>query len=124
QSRWEWERFTDQFAPDRAETYRRIHSGGYSERGVTVSHYSGRGPTLSILAHEGLHQYLENTRGRNIPPWLNEGLACYFESFDLDQNQRPIFTPEQNALRRTHMTDAMLNDSLIPLPEILATHAG
>ena len=36
QTRWQWERFTEQFAGPRAATYKQIRSGGYSERGVTV----------------------------------------------------------------------------------------
>jgi len=124
QGRAEWEAFTDDFAPARADVYKKIRSGGYSERGTTVSHYSTISATLSILAHEGFHQYLELTRGRNIPPWLNEGLACNFESFELDAANRPVFQPEKNALRRGHLAEAISRNRLIPLSEILETHAG
>lgn len=125
QTRWQWEQFTEGFSPERAPIYKRIRSGGYSERGITVSHYSGRRPTLSILAHEGLHQYLEAVRGLNIPGWLNEGLACYFEAFDLDpKTYRPVFTPQANYLRTRSLRDAVVRDALIPLREILSTHAG
>lgn len=124
QNRSEWEAFTDDFAPARADVYKKIRSGGYSERGTTVSHYSSINATLSILAHEGFHQFLELTRGRNIPPWLNEGLACNFESFELDADNRPVFRPERNALRKGHLAEALGRNSLIPLKEILETHAG
>jgi hypothetical protein len=124
QERWQWERFTEEFAPNRSDTYKRIRSGGYSERGITVSHYGSRRTTLSTLAHEGLHQYLEITRGGRIPAWINEGLATRFEAFDLDAKNRPIFTPERNYLRLNHLRAALTSHSLAPLPEILATHAG
>jgi hypothetical protein len=124
QSRWEWERFTERFAPSRAETYKHIRSGGYSERGVTVSHYSSARSALSVLAHEGLHQYLEVTHGPNIPAWLNEGLACYFESFDLDDKNRPVFKPENNTLRIPALRETLASGKLIPLRDILSTHAG
>ena len=124
QNRSEWEAFTEDFSPARADVYKKIRSGGYSERGTTVSHYSSISATLSILAHEGFHQFLELTRGRNIPPWLNEGLACNFESFELDADNRPVFQPERNALRRGHLAEAMGRNRLIPLKEILETHAG
>lgn len=124
QTRAQWERFTREFAGPRAATYLRIRSGGYSERGITVSHYSSRRATLSILAHEGLHQYLELTRGRNIPPWVNEGLACYFESFDLDPEGRADFNPVLNTLRLPALRNAVSRKQLLPLKEILATHAG
>jgi hypothetical protein len=124
-TRWQWEQFTERFAPARAEIYKCIRSGGYSERGITVSHYGGRQATLSVLAHEGLHQYLEATRGRHVPAWLNEGLACYFEAFDLDpRTNRPVFKPQTNHLRTRSLRETLVSGGLIPLEEILATHAG
>lgn len=122
-SRWEWERFTEAFAPVRAATYKHIRRGGYATRGVTVSQYSRQASTLSTLAHEGLHQYLEVTDRHRIPAWLNEGLACYFEAFDL-VDDRPVFRPERNTLRRPVLREAVAGGSLIPLREVLTTHAG
>jgi hypothetical protein len=124
QNRWQWERFTEEFSPERAETYKRIRSGGYSERGITVSHYGSRRTTLSTLAHEGLHQYVEATRGNRVPAWINEGLATRFEAFDLDSQNRPVFTPEKNYLRMNQLRSAMQTNDLVPLKDILATHAG
>ncbi|HKQ47831.1 MAG TPA: DUF1570 domain-containing protein [Phycisphaerae bacterium] len=124
QTRWQWERFTEEFAGPRAETYKQIRSGGYSERGVTVSHYGSRRSTLSILAHEGLHQYLDATHGPSIPAWINEGLACYFESFDLDEEGRPVFNPRQNTLRTPALRKQFSNKSMKPLKELLGTNAG
>ncbi|MCZ6697449.1 MAG: DUF1570 domain-containing protein [Planctomycetota bacterium] len=123
QRRIEWERFTDDFAPSRAAIYKRIKSGGYSERGVTVSQYSNQKSTLSVLAHEGLHQYLELTHGKPIPPWLNEGLACYFEGFHMEKG-RPVFTPEFNTTRSSSLRLTLAHGQLIPLRKILGTHAG
>lgn len=34
----------------------------------------------SVLAHEGFHQFLGHELGEEIPVWLNEGLAQYFEN--------------------------------------------
>lgn len=124
QRRREWERFTNDFTGPRAPTYRRIRRGGYSERGITVSFYTTQSATLSILAHEGLHQYLEATGRSQIPAWINEGLACYFEAFELDSRNRPSFVPLNNTLRRPSMREALSTETLIPLKEILGTHAG
>lgn len=124
QTRWQWERFTEQFAGARASVYKKIRSGGYSERGVTVSHYGSRRGTLSILAHEGLHQYLDATHGKPIPAWINEGLACYFESFDLGMDNRPIFVPENNTIRTPALREAFSRGRMQPLEAILATDAG
>jgi len=125
QTRWQWEQFTERFNPSRADIYKRIRSGGYSERGITVSHYASQRTALSVLAHEGLHQYLELTRGNNIPAWLNEGLATYHEGFDLNpRTNLPIFKPTTNYLRTRSLRSALASDSLIPLREILEVHAG
>ncbi len=122
--RAEWERFTEEFTGPRAPTYKRIRRGGYSERGITVSFFTTQAASLSILAHEGLHQYLEVTGRNQIPAWVNEGLACYFEAFELDSQNRPSFLPKNNTLRRPAMREALAAESLIPLKEILGTHAG
>lgn len=125
QSRAQWEHFTRNLVPpERAATYLQIQHGGYSEQGLTVSHYSSQRGTLSILAHEGLHQYLEVTGRSRIPAWINEGLACYFESFDIDAGNRPVFNPRRNYLRTPGLREALASDSLIPLTEILGTNAG
>ncbi len=125
QSRRHWEHFTRKLVPpERAATYMKIRRGGFSEQGLTVSHYSSQRGTLSILAHEGLHQYLEVTGRSRIPAWINEGLACYFESFDLDASNRPVFNPWKNYLRTPGLRDALGSDALIPLKEILGTNAG
>ena len=123
QHRGQWERFTREFSPGRAKTYMRIRRGGYTERGVTVSHYSTQRSSLSILAHEGLHQFLSATGRDRIPAWINEGLACYFESFDLASN-RPTFDPRNNTLRTPALREALSTESLIPLRHVLATNAG
>lgn len=124
QRRREWEEFTRQFSPGRASTYLLIRSGGYEERGITVSHYDRMSTTFPVLAHEGLHQYLTLTRGGTLPPWLNEGLACHFESFDLDDHGRPTFLPRRNAIRRNNLRDSMLSKGMFPLEELLGTNAG
>lgn len=125
QARWQWERFTEQFNPERAEIYKRIRSGGYSERGLTVSHYSTQRASLSVLAHEGLHQYLELTRGTNVPPWLSEGLATYFEAFDVEsKTNRPLFKPTTNYLRTSSLREAVQSGGLLPMERMLSTHAG
>lgn len=123
-SRMEWERFTRQTTGPRAATYLKIRSGGYEEDGVTVLHYSKRGPTLSILAHEGFHQYLTMSGRRGVPAWLNEGLACQFEAFDLDKHGWPVFDPKANTIRRQNLREALEKDRIIPLSELLTMDAG
>jgi len=118
-----WLRFTRTFAPARLRVYSHIHAGGYQERGVAVLHYIGRHSTLSVLAHEGLHQFVETHLPERIPAWLNEGLACYCEALEF-RNGRCIFTPQHNIHRLNYLREALTGDRLIPLAKLLSTDAG
>ncbi|MCL2330206.1 MAG: DUF1570 domain-containing protein [Phycisphaerae bacterium] len=122
--RIEWAAFTKGFAPAQAETYLHIHAGGYMDSATSVTFYDGRDHTLSLLAHEGLHQYLACYFSHSVPAWLNEGLATQFEDFDLD-GARPIFQTKQNLTRRNHLQQAVaLENGMIPLRDLLSMHAG
>ncbi len=46
---------------------KRDGAGGISER------------TWRVMQHEGFHQFASAVIRRSLPPWLNEGLASYFE---------------------------------------------
>lgn len=124
QTRAQWERFTLAFSPLRAPTYLKIRSGGFEERGVTVSHYGSMATLLSLMGHEGLHQFLSLTRNDVPPAWANEGLACYFEAFELTDSGAPVFTPRHNLIRRNNLRDAFVNRTLFDLREIVSTNAG
>ncbi len=38
-----------------------------------------RSQTFQVLQHEGFHQFAFNHLGQDLPTWINEGLAQYFE---------------------------------------------
>ena len=119
----EWSRYTRLHFPLRFDVYARIRSGGFTEGDTSVSFYVNRGTTLAALAHEGWHQYVNSRIDRPIPAWINEGLACTFESFDL-VNVRPRFTPRRNAFRINGLREAIQRDTLLSLSEIVDTDAG
>ena len=121
--RGQWERFTKRRFPRRYEMYRKIASGAYAEGNMCVAYYIKRMYTLSILAHEGMHQYFANHFDVRLPAWLNEGLATYCESFDLPGGV-PHFTPGQNSFRLNSLRNALSLGGLLPLRDILATNAG
>lgn len=123
-TRQQWERFTyDQF-PRRYPVYRQIGSGGYANGNICVAYYlKSRAPTLSVLAHEGMHQYFAHHFEGPLPAWLNEGLACYCESYELPGG-KPRFTPQHNTFRINALREALTLDALLPLEEMLATDAG
>ena len=132
----EWALFTRGFAPSLADTYLHIHAGGYTDyaSATAVTFDIRRDKTLSLLAHEGYHQYVAKYFPRPVIPWLNEGMATQFEAFEL-QGGRPTFTPLRNHLRRNDLRAALAVEAvetkpgesrrgLIPLRQLLSTDAG
>jgi hypothetical protein len=122
-SREQWERFTKERFPRRFDLYRRIGTGGFAEGNLCVVYHTHRTYTLSVLAHEGMHQYFANHFNTPLPAWTNEGLACYCESFELSGG-RPVFTPRRNTFRMNSLREALATGSILPLREMLSTDAG
>lgn len=125
-TRPEWARFVQLNFPRQAHTYLHIHAGGFvdSRSSVAVIHDIGRDRTLSLLGHEGFHQYLQHETTARLPAWLNEGLACQWEAFDLD-GRAPRFTPYRNYLRKNDLREAMrVPDGFIGVSELINMHAG
>lgn len=125
-TRKEWAAFTQHRYPRQAPTYLHIMAGGFTDHttGAAVTFDITRDKTLSLLAHEGLHQYFIHYFPRPVAPWINEGLATQFEAFDLD-GPYPIFTPRRNFIRRNHLREALaIENGLIDLRKLLAMDAG
>lgn len=124
ESRSQWERFTQARFPDRYAVLRRIRAGGYTRGDLCVCYeLRDRGQTLSVLAHEGMHQFLSRYVGSPIPAWLHEGLATYVEAVDL-AGETPKFTPQRNLYRMNSLRRALAGGELVPLRELLDTGAG
>jgi hypothetical protein len=122
-TRDEWDRFTRRTFPARYPIYARIQNGGFAEGRMCVVYYLRRAYTLSVIAHEGMHQYFGAHFSVPVPAWLNEGLACYCESFDF-QGDQPVFVPRRNTFRLNPLRRTLTGDAVIPLRELLATNAG
>ena len=122
-TRRQWYTFAKAKYPHRERIFSRISSGAFTEGSVSVNYFIRNSETLSILAHEGFHQYVGNMQFPRIPAWLNEGLACYCESIKF-KGRRPIFTMRENLLRANFLRSALATDTLIPLKQMLDTNAG
>ncbi|MHC4442958.1 MAG: hypothetical protein ACYTF1_21100 [Planctomycetota bacterium] len=123
-TRNEWAQFTRSFVPQQAYTYLHIQSGGYMDHpsATAVIHDIGKDRTLSLIAHEGFHQYLARYFPESVPAWLNEGLATQWEAFDMT-GDRPIYIPHKNYIRTNNLREAF-HSGFIPLPELLSMDAG
>jgi len=121
----QWMAFTQaQFPPAVAKVYLKIRNGGYAAKDLAAFSYMGRFPTLTIMAHELFHLYLNQVRGSQpVPAWVNEGLACYFEAHEGDGFD-PVVTPTKNLFRRQNLADAVAANRLFPLTHLLGTNAG
>jgi len=122
-TRAQWERFTRGFTGDQARVYLRIRAGAYTQGDTCVGYYIRRSVTLAVLAHEGMHQYINRHFGRQVPAWLNEGLATYCENYDWVGDQ-PTFAPHTNRFRINNLREALVAGHLLPIDELLDIHAG
>jgi len=122
-SRTEWNIFAREHYPVRYETYARIHVGGFCEGDTAVIYYFGRNTTLAALLHEGWHQYVDACLASEPPAWLNEGLACYFESGEIQGDNRLVI-PDRSTLRINGLRLAIHEKRLLSLRELLEVNAG
>lgn len=121
--RGQWEEFTKDFARDQAETYLRIKAGGYYHNGACVAYDIGPVRTLSVLAHEGWHQFSDKHFKYRLPSWLDEGVAMLFETDNAESGEFQL-APAKNAYRIRALGKTLANDSLIPLRDIIASNPG
>jgi len=121
----QWIAFTKtKFGEPHARIYMRIRNGGYAEGNIAAFYNVGRYATLTIMAHELFHLYIHSATGNEpVPAWVNEGLACYFEAHEWDVDKL-VFTPEKNLFRQQNLAEAFSKGKMIPIKELLSTHAG
>ncbi|NOX58417.1 MAG: DUF1570 domain-containing protein [Planctomycetes bacterium] len=122
-NRAQWELFAKKKYPRRYPVFQKISAGGFAVGNECVVYYIRRTYTLSVLAHEGMHQYFANYFSARLPAWLNEGLATYCESYELPSDGTK-FTPRRNSFRLNALREAMTSDAIFPLRAMLSTDAG
>ena len=123
-NQYQWMEFTRERFPGRHEVMTSVQVGGFSSGDICVTRYMHpRLYTLSVIAHEGLHQYFGTHFDQRIPAWLNEGLATYCEGFEV-RGDRPVFHPLRNSFRFNPLRTALAEDTLLPIADFLATDAG
>ncbi len=123
QNRKQWEAKTRQLLPTQAPTFLNLGRGGFTTRGRSVLYYiDHRGrtrDTFAILAHEGWHQYAQTTFRRQLPVWLEEGIATYMEGYLTDPDGRVEFRPWANRERYRTLRHAVRTETLIGLDEVI-----
>jgi Protein of unknown function (DUF1570) len=69
-----------------------------------------------IIFHEYVHQLVDNTLGHSVPPWFNEGLAEYYSTFFVTDNDRKAILGEIIANHLLYLR----NEKILPLRKLFA----
>lgn len=123
QERQQWEAKTRQILPIQAETFLSLGRGGFTTRGRSVLYYiDSHGKTkdtFAILAHEGWHQYAQTMLHRQLPTWLEEGIATFMEGYIQNEDGAIKFLPWANRERYRTLRHAVRKKTLIGIKELL-----
>ncbi len=122
-TRRQWAHLTQHRLGERSDVYLQLEAGGYMVDGVCVLWDIGVTGTLSVAAHEGLHQFLHHRLKHRVPMWAEEGLCTTAEGFELDRDT-VRFTPAGNASRYNSLHNVLAQDYWIPLERLLPMDAG
>lgn len=122
-NRRQWEKFTRDFAGEQAETFCRIKEGAYYHRQVCVAYDIGRVRTLSVLGHEGWHQFSDTHFKFRLPSWLDEGVATLFETCDAESGTFQL-EPAGNAYRLNALARTLAEGRMIQLRELITSNPG
>lgn len=124
QNRRQWQTKTEEMLPEQAGMFSNLGRGGFTTRGTSVLYYIDRTwgyprDTFAIAAHEGWHQYTQQTFRHQLPVWLEEGVATYMEGYRLGPDDLPVFSAESNRERRETLRSAVRRNNLVTLNELL-----
>jgi hypothetical protein len=122
-NRQQWQLKTQQMLPEQAGMFTNLGRGGFTTKGISVLYYidfwSGfPRDTLAIAAHEGWHQYTQQTFKHQLPIWLEEGVATFMEGYRVIDGE-PQFQAWANPERREALNAAVRSGQLISLDELL-----
>ncbi len=123
QYRNQWADFTEGMGGEDAPVYLQIVRGGYTHGDTSVCFYLGDVSTWSVVAHEGFHQYVGRHFQSRIPPFLEEGLACLFES-PVWVDELPRWNLSINFKRMNTLREAVAGGELRPVMELIQLQAG
>ncbi len=122
-SRSQWSALTQHIFGDRSQLYLSIEAGGFCHRGVCVLWDIGGHTTLSVAAHEGLHQFLHHRLEGQLPMWAEEGLCVSAEGFEINAGE-VTFTPAVNNTRLIALRKVIVQNRWRELPRLLPMDAG
>jgi hypothetical protein len=99
-----------------------LEAGGYCYEKTCFFWDIGVRGTLSVAAHEGLHQFFRHQLTDQLPLWLEEGLCTTAEGFEIHAG-RVVFTQDRNVERFNAARQAMTRKYWLDLPVLLRRHS-
>lgn len=125
EKRSEWDDFTRKTTGRDAPIFLLIRRGGYTLGDRYVAYYIGVQSTSSVTSHEGWHQFLARHFVGRLPPFLEEGLACTFESVSwAGDPAQPQWHTAINRVRVQELRNALENKQCCSLEKLITMHAG
>ena len=123
-SRQEWTHLTEHIV-GRDAPHLSIVAGGYCHKGVGIYWDLRNRATLSIAAHEGLHQFLYHQMRHRLPLSIEEGLCVSAEGFHIRADENTVvFVPRHNPSRYGTLRKAIVNRRWTPARRLLRMTAG
>ena len=123
-SRRQWARLTEHIVGPHAP-HLSIGAGGYCHKGVGVYWDLRNRATLSVAAHEGLHQFLYHQMRHRLPLSIEEGLAVSAEGFHIRPAENTVvFLPKHNPSRYGTLRNTLVNRRWISAKRLLPMTAG
>lgn len=121
--RAQWAAFTEANTGSDAKVYLQVNRGGYTLNDWFAVYWIGDVGTYSVMAHEGWHQFVARHFAGRLPPFLEEGTACLFETVKWE-GSLPRWNLAENRMRQQGLASALENDRLWPLEKLVVMHAG
>jgi tetratricopeptide (TPR) repeat protein len=110
------------FKPKRADGKTDNFIAGYFQPGedvnyITLSTEGEDAETYGTIFHEYVHFIIETNFGKSeVPPWFNEGLAEYYQTFEIQQDQEvKLGLPQGNHLMLLQQTKLIPLDTLFKI---------
>ena len=118
-----WAAFTALNTGADAKTYLQVNRGGYTLNDWFAVAWLGDVGTYSVMSHEGWHQFVGRHFAGRLPPFLEEGIACLFETVRWDGGLAR-WNLTQNPTRQRGLANAVRHHRLWPLDKLVTLHAG
>lgn len=109
------------FLPRRPDGSADVGVSGYYQAGddrnyITFAFSERQSDPVSTAVHEYVHSLIDANYDRSqLPPWLNEGLAEYFETLRMDGKKIIVGEPQLEHLR------LLRRSAIVPLSEFFST---